>query len=193
MSTNSIVVRLDRGLVPQGFRRSGTTWNRDHGPLVDVVDIQTSGSRDTVTLNAGVLSRPIYMICWGQELGGFIEEPHCTVRARVGQLLDNRDRWWPVSDPRSEDELAESVSSLLLPFIDRMQTYEGMLAWLASTGTPSEKMALPSICFAALQSSLGDQAGACQTLSLIETKALGGWKVRAREVAARIGCRKAGD
>lgn len=188
MSTTSIIARLDRELAPKGFKRRKATWNREHGLLVDVVDIQTSKSGDAVTLNAGVLSRPIYSTCWGTEADGFIKEPFCTVRARIGQLLDNRDRWWPAAEVRTEDKLAECVRSHILPFIDRMQSFEGMRDWLASTGTPSAKSPLPSICFAVLQSQMGDRDAACKTLSMIETKALGAWKARAREVAARVGC-----
>lgn len=188
MSTSSIIARLDRELAPRGFSRKGLTWNREHGLLVDVIDIQVSKSGDTVTMNAGVLSRPIYFACWGREAKPFVEEPSCTVRARVGQLLDNRDRWWSVGSESAAAELVECLGERILPFLDRMQSFEAMRDWLATTGFPSPKWPVPSIYFAVLQSQLGDMEGACNTLTELEGKALGAWKEGAKEVAVRIGC-----
>ena len=42
---------------------------------MEVVDLQISKSGDTATLNVGVLYRPIYLRCWGQEAEWFVEEP----------------------------------------------------------------------------------------------------------------------
>lgn len=188
MSTSSIIARLDRELAPRGFSRKKVTWNREHDLLVDVIDIQVSKSGDTVTMNAGVLSRPIYFACWGRESKVFVEEPSCTVRARVGQLLDNKDRWWEVGSESAADEMIECLGARILPFLERMQSLKAMRDWLASTGLPSPKWPVPSIYFAVLQSQLGDMTGACNTLTELERKALGAWKAGAKEVAARIGC-----
>ena len=188
MSAASIIARLDRELTPKGFCRKKATWNREQGSLVEVVDIQTSKDGDAVTMNVGVLSRPIYLACWGRDAGSFIEEPFCTVRARVGQLLDNKDRWWDVSSAAVAEEMVDCLAARILPFLERMRSLEAMRDWLASTGMPSPKSPLPSICFAVLQAQLGDISAACTALADLERKALGAWKARAQEVAARIGC-----
>lgn len=188
MSTASIIARLDRELAPRGFSRKKFTWNREHDLLVDVIDIQVSKSGETVTLNAGVLSRPSYFACWGRESKAFVEEPSCTVRARVGQLLDNKDRWWDVGSESAPDEMVECLVARLLPFLDQMQSPNAMRDWLASAGLPSPKWPVPSIYFAVLQAQLGDIQGACITLTELENKALGAWKAGAKEVAVRIGC-----
>lgn len=189
MSGASIIARLDRELSPRGFSRKKATWNRERDSLVEVIDIQTSRGGDTVTMNVGVLSRPIYLMCWGRDAESFIEEPFCTVRARVGELLDNKDRWWDVSSAGVAEEMVDCLTARSLPFLDRMQSLEAMRDWLASRGMPSPKWALPSICFAALQAQLGDIGAACAVLADLERKALSdGWKARAREVAQRIGC-----
>lgn len=184
----SIIARLDRELVPLGFKRKKATWNRERDSLVDVIDIQISKSGDTVTMNTGVLSRPIYFACWGREAKAFVEEPSCTVRARVGRLLGNKDRWWDASSESAADEMVECLGVHILPFLDRMQSFKAMRDWLASTGLPSPKWPVPSINFAVLQSQLGDVDGACNTLAELEAKALGAWKAGAKEVAERIGC-----
>lgn len=187
MSASSIIARLDRELTPKGFRRKKATWNREQGSLVEVIDIQTSKAGDAVTMNVGVLSRPVYLVCWGRHPESFIEEPECTVRSRVGELIDNKDRWWDVSNPGVAEEMVDCLTARIFPFLEGMQSLEAMRDWLASTGMPSRKGPLPSICFAVLQAQLGDISAACTALADVERKALGAWKARAQEVAARIG------
>jgi hypothetical protein len=188
MSAASIIARLDCELAPIGFSREKTTWNREQHSLVEVIDIQTSKVGDAVTMNVGVLSRPIYFACWGRDADAFVEEPFCTVRARVGQLLDGKDRWWDVSSTGVADEMADCLGARILPFLEHMRSLEAMRDWLASTGMPSAKNPLSSICFAVLLSQVGDIGAACTALAELERKALGAWKVRAQEVAVRIGC-----
>lgn len=188
MSAASIIARVDHELTPKGFRRKKATWNRERGPLVQVIDIQSRKGGDAVTMNAGVLSRPIYFSCWGHDAEAFIEEPFCTIRTRVGQLLDNKDRWWDVSSAGVAEEMVGCLETQILPFLERMGSFAAMRDWLASAGIPSPKSPLPSICFAVLQSQLGDIDTACSVLTELEAKALGVWKARAKEVAVRIGC-----
>lgn len=190
MSASSIIARLDCELAPNGFSRKKVTWNRARDSLVDVIDIQVSKSGDTVTMNAGVLSRPVYAACWGREAKPFVEEPSCTVRARVGQLLDNKDRWWDVGGESAADEMVECLRTRILPFLDRMGSLEAMRDWLASMNMPMPKHPYPPpvIYFAVLQSQLGDMKGACNVLTELEGKALGAWRAGTREVALRIGC-----
>lgn len=191
MSAASIIARVDRELTPKGFSRKKATWNRERGPVVEVIDIQTSKGGDAVTMNAGVLSRSTYFSCWGHNAEAFIEEPFCTVRTRVGQLLDSKDRWWNVGGAGVAEEMVGCLGTQLLPFLERMGSLEAMRDWLTSVGMPSPKSPLPSICFAVLQSQLGDIDAACSVLAELEGKALGAWKVRAKEVAMRIGCTSA--
>jgi hypothetical protein len=188
MSTASIIARLDHELAPKGFRRKKATWNREQGSLVEVIDIQVSKRGDTVTMNAGVLSKPIYLACWGRDPDSFIEQPECTVSARVGRLIDNNDRWWDVSSAGVAEDMADCLTARILPFLERMRSLEAMRDWLASTGIPSPKSPLPSICFAVLQAQLGDTSAACAVLAELQQRALGAWRARAQEVAARIGC-----
>ena len=192
MTAALIIARLDRELATKGFARKKATWNREHGPLVEVIDVQTSNAGDTVTINVGVLERAVYFACWGRDAELFVEEPFCTVRARIGQLLDNKDRWWDIGSASAADEMAACLNEHALPFLGRMQSLEEMRDWLASAaGAPSPKTPLPSICFAVLLSKLGDVDRACATLVKLESKALGVWKARAKEVSVRIGCDRA--
>jgi hypothetical protein len=188
MSTASITANLDRKLSTIGFRRRNKTWNRENGSLVDVIDVQVSKSGDLVTINTGVLSRAVYSTMWGHESGLFIDEPSCTVRARVGQLLDNKDRWWRVESDSSAEEMMSCIEVCVFPFLNRMQSLGAMRDWLASSGLPSPKWPAPSVCFAVVQFYLGNTEDACITLRELERNALGGWRAEAKKVAVRIGC-----
>jgi hypothetical protein len=137
MSASSIIARLDRELTPKGIRRKKATWNREQGSLVEVIDIQTSKAGDAVTMNVGVLSRPVYLVCWGRHPESFIEQPECTVGTRVGGLIDNKDRWWDVSSPGVAEEMVDCLAARIFPFLERMRSLEAMRDWLASTGMPS--------------------------------------------------------
>ncbi len=188
MTAALIISSFDQVLAPMGFNRKKTTWNRETGSLVEVIDIQISKGGELATMNAGVLSRSIYFVCWGRDAEPFIEEPFCTVRARIGQLINNLDIWWNVGGKSAPEEMIECLIAQILPFLERMQSLKGMRDWLASTGMPSPKNPLPSICFAVLQSQLGEVVSACEALAELERKALGAWKARAQEVAVRVGC-----
>jgi hypothetical protein len=156
--------------------------------MVEVIELQLGKAGDTLTINVGVLSRPVYFACWGRDAEPFVEEPFCTVRARVGQLLDNKDYWWDLGREDMADELVDCLHAKIFPFLERMGSLREMRDWLASTGIPSTKKPLPSICFAVLQAQLDEIEAACALLASLERNALGAWRTRAREVALRIGC-----
>jgi len=187
MMLTAITSHLDHELIPIGFRRKKATWNRESQGIVEVIDIQISKSGDRVTMNAGVLPRPVYAMCWGYKAKPFVLEPECVVRARVGRLIDNMDRWFRVDDPTTADQLAGFLVPHVLPYLVRIRSLEGMRDQLASEGVLQGKYPLPAIYFAVLQYSLGDISGACQVLSGLESTTPS-WNTRVREVAARIGC-----
>lgn len=188
MTTASIIARFDSELAPKGFVRRNTTWNRALDQLVEVIDIQISKGGETVTMNVGVLERGVFSACWGRDPEPFVEEPECTVRARIGRMLDNKDRWWNIEDANAADEMVACLKEHALPFLARMHSLEEMRAWLASSGSPSPRNPLSTICFAVLEWRLGNMSRACTILAGLQVKALGAWKTRAKEVSARIEC-----
>jgi hypothetical protein len=190
MSTKSIISQLDHELALRGFSRKGATWNRHNGSLVEVVDLQSSRHSSSVTMNAGVLCPQAHLVCWGRDAEPFVEEPFCTVRARIGQLMDNRDLWWSTNSESAADEIIDHLERIVLPFLERMQSLEEMGNWLAACGAPSRTAPLPSIYFAVIKALRGDPVGACTTLAALESEVLGAWKSRVGEVSARIGCEK---
>src|SRR5947208_3321359 len=124
MSTKTIITRVDELLKPLGFTRRKTTWNRKSGSFIEVIDVQTSKAGDAITINAGVLHPDVHRKCWATEPPVIVEEPSCTVRARVGQLLDGRDLWLRLDDPRTLNEVIEKLNAPVLPFLERMHSPE---------------------------------------------------------------------
>jgi hypothetical protein len=188
MTTTKVISDLDRLLKPLGFSRRKFTWNREVERFVDVLDVQISKAEDAMTLNVGVLERDIYATCWPQEAGEFIDEPACTVRARVGELIDGKDRWWPIDKTSAADEMRTAVLEFVIPFLQRMHSLEDMAQWLRTTNVEGKKYPPPIICLAILEHRVGQQAKACSILAELEQKAVDGWKLRVQEVSKKIGC-----
>lgn len=188
MTTKDIVASLDRVLKPLGFIRKKATWNRATGTFVDVLDIQVSKAGDTVTVNVGVLERNVYIKCWGWESSEFVEEPNCTVRARIGELINQKDKWWQVSDSAAVEDIVSHVVNFALPFFEKLHSLERMSEWLTRTNVVAQKYPPPVIYLAILQHRLGDQNGACALLGGLLAKTADAWKVRVGEVAERLGC-----
>jgi hypothetical protein len=188
MTTNEIVTSLDRVLKPLGFVRRKGTWNRTVEMFVDVLDIQISKNGDTATLNAGVLEKSVYTECWGKELDEFVEEPFCTVRARIGELIDGKDKWWPVGHNETDGDMAAHISKFFLPFFEKLHSLERMREWLIRTNVVAQKYPPPVICLAVIEHRLKNEDEACAILSKLSTKVPGSWKVRVGEVTERLGC-----
>lgn len=187
MSATKVVLKgLDELLLPLGFRRQKETWNRRSGPLVDVIDVQVSKAGDTMTANVGVLDPEIHSQCWGEDPPSFVQEPQCTVRARLGQLINGRDVWWPVGSP----EIGRAVATCAVPFLERMHAPGGMEEFLISSTAIKAKHPHPPpvIYLALLMNKRGDRPGACTLLGELQERALGAWRTRVHEVALRLGC-----
>lgn len=188
MSTKVVIARMDELLKPLGFTRHKATWNRRSNSFIDVIDVQTSKAGDTMTINAGVLHPEVHRKCWATELPAVIEEPSCTVRVRVGQLLDGKDLWWRLSDAGILDDIAEKVAAYVLPFLERMHSLEAMEQFLTNAKVTKQKYPLPIICLAILKGEQGNRTGACALLTELGEKSVGAWRTRIREVAGRLGC-----
>jgi hypothetical protein len=185
---------LDQLLTPIGFTRTKATWTRPAGPFIDVIDYQTDKSNTDVTLNCGVLDPEVYSYCWLRDPPARIQEPDCTVRARVGDLRpDRRDIWWPRSDGETAKALADAVAEELLPFVERMHSREAMAAWLEETRVVKRRYPPPIIYLAVLRFLAGDTKDACELLRELHAKATGPWQERVGEILVRLECDTASE
>jgi hypothetical protein len=186
MSVRVIKTRMDRLLRPLGFAVRNATWNRKSGPFVDVIGVEVSKSRDAVTISAGVVDRDVHALLWGPPIL-FIQEPSCTVRARIGGLIDNYDRWWEIDDRTTPDAMAHDTAAYVLPFLESLHSRESLRQWLVSTKVTIRRYPPPIINLAILESLLGDPAKARALLARLEKDGLStGWGARAAEVAAQL-------
>jgi len=186
MNTKPVVTQLDQLLGSLGFTRQKMTWNRKVGLFVDVVDLQPSKTGDALTVNAGVLHPGVHKVCWGDDAPVFVEEPTCTVRARIGQLLDGKDLWWRDDGENVASEIVEQVRAHVVPFFDRMHSVEALAKQLKGSGVTKQKYPPPIICLAVLMWENGDVAGANALLNELRKQTLGAWQTKVADVIERL-------
>lgn len=188
MSVSILIRRLDAELCPLDFNRSKVTWNRSFDGFIDVVDVQRSKSRELVTLNAGVLDVATHELVFGAKIPETIEEPWCTVRARIGELVEGKDLWWKATDPATPDNLVEKLRDHVLPFFQRMHSLAEMAEFLIATGVQRRKYPLPILQLAALRFRMGERTEACRILDEIRASGIQAWQARVAGLRARFAC-----
>lgn len=188
MNTNPIVLALDADLTPINFRRRGLVWNRHIGGIIEVIDLQVSKSRDLVTMNAGVLDPTVYKTVWDEEPPEFVKEPACTVRARIAELLDQRDRWWQLGDDKDIGEILDVIAGVALPFLQRMRSRGEMVSWLDRAEVAKRRQPAEILGLAVLKDLIGRHSEACELIANQQKRAMGAWNGRYDEVARRLRC-----
>lgn len=189
MSRPEILKALDAVLSAVGFARRGTFWNRRHGDLVDVVDVQFS--HDRATSNVGVLVPHAYTTCWGEPVPAFVRTPECTVESRIGYLIGDTDRWWPIDSSDTPAALTGAVAAKGLSFLEGMHrpgAVEAHLSELAGRRRNGLHLVQGWIYLAALQRERGDADAACRTLATIRARTSGAWIDRLDELLVEFGC-----
>ena len=193
MNERIVIAGLERLLVPLGFTRRNAVWNRRVGYVVEVIDVQVSKSGDAITVNAGVLDGEVYRKLWGEEPPSSVEEPACTVRARIGDLIDGHDLWWQLNKANIDAEVVATVDRLVLPFLKRMHARQAMEEWLITTEVVRKKYPPPILSLVILKDALGKNHEACELLAKLRSKAVGAWSNRFDEVGRRLGCRSGAE
>jgi hypothetical protein len=188
MQMKATIATLNQLLQPLGFVRRKATWNRESVSLVDVIDIQVSKAGDAITANVGILDRSVYEIFWGGSSPAFVEEPHCTVRARIGALVAGKDLWWQLNDSRCTADLVESISTHVLPFLEMMHTTEAMESYLTEILVKKRKYPPDTVNLAILKFRRGDKVGACAILTELRKSTIGAWRARVGEISEKLDC-----
>jgi hypothetical protein len=172
-------------LQASGFRRYRSAWTRHVGDLVDVVDLQPNRSGERVWVNLGVAEPMSFELSWGARIRDPVDEGMCTIRARLGALVDDLDRPWLISDAATATSIIETMRSHGLPFLDQFHELPALESHLASRRRdyPPEKIAL-----AAIRWRLGRKDEACAGLAGDARGGVGAWHDRIEEAARRIGC-----
>jgi len=178
-------------LAPLGFVRKSSTWRRDTGEFVDVIEFQRGKTSADFTLNIGVLTKSVYTIAWSKEAPDLPKEAACTVRARIGSLIFQGDKWWEIDDPAALPEIAGHVLSSVLPFLDHMHSREQQLNFLRERSTWRGFWQV-QIYAAILMFECGQREEACAKLRKHQPTRYEGASIQARfgEVADRLNCPK---
>lgn len=184
MNTKNIISPLDKLLKPLGFNRKKTTWNRELDTFVDVIDVQVDKLKSAITVNAGVFNKYVHHKCWGEVTPAFIEEPLCTVRTRIGQLVEGKDLWWSLEE---ESDISEKINIYIFPFFEQMHNSTAMEQFLNDSRVIKQKYPPPIIYLAILRHQRGDHVGACSLLSDLKIKTIGAWKDRIDQVIRILG------
>ncbi len=184
-----------------GFVRKSTTWNRWVArELCHVVDLQlgkeSDESRAALTLNFGVFEPKVYEVCWGKTPKGFIREPDCIARARVGQLanLSNlkaaKDTWWTARSGENVgavgEQLAEAITTWGIPFLDRMHSLHEIHDFLV-VSYKHIGYAASQLYLAVVKAQIGDAEGATALLREFSSPGLEAWSSRVADVTRRLG------
>ena len=186
--TRGIASRINQLLAPLGFERRETAWNRRRNGLIDVVSMQVEGAIEKLTVEAGVLHPTAYVTCWGEDVPDFVDAPDCTVRARVGDLIDKHSHWWPLDRPELAEDVVDKIARYLLPYLDRHQSVDAIEKSLAASGPVKFLRPPDTIYLAILMRERGDTAGACALLAQVHKKALGDWRTKVAKLLQRLGC-----
>jgi Domain of unknown function (DUF4304) len=160
--SRSLAVALDPSLRKLGFKRSGVTWNRRTGPLVDVVNIQTAKGGGDVFVNLGVAEDSIFLNRWERPLPNVVDEANCAARIRLGTLVTGADMSWDPLDPDAAQDIVARLESLGFAFLESMHDPATMAEFAkARPGLVPVEM----LTVALVLNRAGDPAGACAILA----------------------------
>ena len=159
MAKSEYAIALDRiqaGIRPElkdaGFKVRGRTFNRetDDG-LTQVINFQMGASdppgttyfpglRENLhglfTVNLGIYIPEVAATHHGSLAKGWVQEYHCSVRERLGQVLgEKRDIWWTANaEPNVIDEIRSALVTKGVAFLDRFASRDLVLAEIEQSG-----------------------------------------------------------
>lgn len=191
MTANALLSAIDSVLKPLGFKRNKWTWNRETAGIVDVVTLQRSKYDDEVTVTLGVLNSAVFRDCWGEDPQLPADETACTVRTRLGEWIEGRERWWNLAEEDTPSNIAGRLAQEGVPFLDRMHSLAEMEQYLVDTKVLERSYPLPIIYLAILKARRGQPDAACSILMTLGLRVPGAWKRRVSEASMRLGCRHA--
>jgi hypothetical protein len=177
---------LDAVLSPLAFERQGETWNRRVGGVIEVVDVQRSRVT-SVTVNVGVMDLYIYQKIWRTPPPAFARDAaSCAVKRRLVNSVDGGE-WWPTA-PIPYDDIAGSLSTIGLKFLERMRDRNEQIDWLAAP--PMLRGAGPHelLHLSYAYQSVGRTADACEIVKKYSRRVVGAWTERMAELPGELGC-----
>jgi hypothetical protein len=183
MKKSQLTSNIDEILEKYQFYKSGSVWNRGHPDFIDVIDLQISKSKEDFTINVGVADKFVIQACWGMDGSSMVEEPSCTVRARLGELLYGRDVWWGLSDDDGIEEALSGIQDAAIPFLQLNHSIDHMIETLESD--PASRRYPPGGIYLALLHHRKGEGDRCREI-LKSMKLTGAWSQKASDILAAL-------
>ena len=127
-------------LKADGYRKKARTFFRElDGGVYQIANVQlnkwNTAQEATFTINLGVYFPSVVAIYWQPEITPPPRECECTVRARIGNLLDEPDdHWWTVTPRTDLDSLAAEVDAVWAkcgrPWLEKHSGLEAARKWV---------------------------------------------------------------
>jgi hypothetical protein len=170
--------------------RRRNAWRRDADGFVDIVNLQLSKSLDSLWVNLGVIEPDAYRHSWGEPVGSTFDEAGCTVRSRLGVLIDGLDHSWPARDSASAETIAVLLRSVGLAWLEGMHSLAAIQLELEREFAAQRERGYPpvAIALAVVQSKNGQVGAACATLNARRRWPLGLWQDRLDAMAHDLQC-----
>lgn len=175
--------KLDEVLEKYQFYRSGLVWNRDYADFIDVIDLQISKSKGTFAINVGVAHKFVMQACWDMDGSGVVEEPKCTVRTRLGELIHDRDVWWSIKGGDGVNEALSGIQDTAIPFLQHNHSVDHMIETLEKD--PASRRYPPGIIYLALLHYQKGERRRCREM-FEAMKLTGAWNQKASEILAAL-------
>lgn len=136
----AVVASIAPAMKQAGFRKRRHAFNRSVGPLTHVLSFQMGAFDPSgvetpfrpdlygrFTVNLGVFARDVLRRT--RTAGDWVNEYDCQFRCRIGRLLTPAaDTWWALDDPDSATAAAAAVEGFGLPWLDRLESYDSIIA-----------------------------------------------------------------
>jgi hypothetical protein len=136
--SKSYAKALDAALRPLGFSRKGDDWTRVRGDMWECVNRQSSwlGGVTVNLLMKDLETEKLYLEIFSAS--GAIQMP--PTDTRIGELIDNYDRWWSRDEPDGARSMVEAVVTYGIPWFDRVRTLEEQAAnWYGRSTAVSDR------------------------------------------------------
>jgi Domain of unknown function (DUF4304) len=146
---------LTVALKDRGFKKSGALYTHEAGNVTRMVEVQRSRWNDqdevSFTLNCGIHVPGVTSIFRGNPEPKRPKMADCCISVRVGMLGASKlDIWWklsanddPAQDVQVAEEIASVTTSLVLPFLDRLQSAEQVAQFLSRDRGPRDEFVEP--------------------------------------------------
>lgn len=125
-------------LKPLGFKKKGNNFYLQLPELGQIINIQKSAyySKEKIhfTINTGIFIPEYWLAFYNFHDGTppvFPTEPECLVRKRIGNLRNQKDTWYDITEATDENgmisEMKENLELFILPYFNNLKTINQFL------------------------------------------------------------------